>query len=229
IGFRLGPTAHGDTLTGNAACLNNRDIETFGFNQYSDNECDSIYDGWGIGDARCSFRCAPTTTIAFVDGDGDGVASAFTLSASDIDGVSRTVYSIDEGPDITYTGGAVAIPTGYHTYSSPFGDISSIFHTISWFSIDGLGVVEPKNSGGIEGDFCPQGAGSWELQGCPCGVDVEVTSSSTSEPKPQPVRGALVEVFDWTDPTSCAARNRPDDSELECDVANSCPTDYFGR
>src|SRR5262249_49865631 len=57
----------------------------------------------------------------------------------------------------------------------------------------------------------------------------EVTSSSTSEPKPQPVPGALVEVFDWTDPASCAALNRPNDSEFDCDAASSCPTDFGGR
>src|SRR5262249_33495846 len=144
-------------------------------------------------------------------------------------GVAQTIYSIDEGPDINYTGGAVAIPTGYHTYSTPFGKVSSIYHVISWFSIDDLGVVELKNSGGVVSDFCPQDAGPSESQGCPCGVEVEVTSSRPSEPKPQPVPGALVEVFDWTDPASCAALNRPNDSEFDCDAASSCPTDFGGR
>src|SRR5262249_29163769 len=148
---------------------------------------------WGIGNITCPFRCAPTTTLAFVDGDGDGVPSAFTLSVSDRDGVSQTIYSIDEGSDIIYTGGEVPIPTGYHTFSTPFGNVSSIFHTISYFSTDDLGVVELKNSGAVVGDFCPQDAGPQELQGCPCGVEaeVEVASSSKSGPKQQPVQGAL--------------------------------------
>jgi parallel beta-helix repeat protein len=85
---------------------------------------------------------------------------------------------------------------------------------------DGDGVVDAN-------DACKTTSGT--IEGCPCGVDVEVTVNSKSAPKQKPMEGAVVKVFDWTDSTGCAAQNRPKDSEFSCDAVNTCTTDAAGK
>ncbi len=215
-GIFLDPYVSGNSLSGNFLCTNVAyDIlSQNSSNAGSGNTCDKP-DSWNdAGASGCSSACPapPVTVKTLVDSDGDGLPDAFTLSATDPDGVSQTFYAMDAGPFILYPGGEVKIPAG--------------FHTIRYYSVDTLGETESVHSQVDEGDACPLVAGPETLQGCPCGVNVTVTANNGSGQRPLP--GADVQVFDWTSPTSCAAEARPADSEFACAPANNCTTGADG-
>ncbi len=104
------------------------------------NICDTSSNWNDMGAAGCTYTCVPVTSISYADEDGDGVPNAFSLSAFDTDGVNQTFYSIDGGPYAVYNG-TVPIPSGNHT--------------ISYYSTDILGMVEPVHTVQVVGDGCP--------------------------------------------------------------------------
>lgn len=215
-----------NTLDSNEFCLaGGYDIYTQGSSNSGDeNICDKP-DGWNDdGTTGCTYSC---------DGDGDGLLykadncpAAYNPDQADWDSDGVGDVCDDSDNDGVFD----SADNCRITYNPDQAD---------WDS-DGIGdACDDSDNDGFMDDLDKCRTVQGTFQGCPCAVQVEVTTNSKgSKLQPadaaalagqQPLENASVKVFDWTDPTSCAAQSRPSDSELDCDSVNSCMTGADGK
>jgi len=161
-----------------------------------------------------------------------GVTSS-TVSGNTVTGGQKGIsLSFSSGNTLTSNQACFSTSFDIYTQGSSNSGAGNICDQPDGWSDDGTsGCTHACDSDGdgflYKDDSCPEEPGTF--RGClPCAIDVLVTGKTATSHGQQPVAGAAVAAFDWTDATSCAAQSRPADSELSCEATSECTTGADG-